>query len=35
LFSPLYWLLVGAILAALGWLCRRWVFPGLHDKMLR
>ena len=26
--SPLYWLLVFAILAAAGWLCRRWVFPG-------
>jgi len=26
--SPLYWLLVSAILAAAGWLCRRWVFPG-------
>ena len=26
--SPLYWLLVVAILAAAGWLCRRWVFPA-------
>jgi len=24
--SPLYWLVVVAILAAAGWLCRRWVF---------
>jgi ABC-type branched-subunit amino acid transport system permease subunit len=28
LHSPLYWLLALAILAAAGWLCRRWVFPG-------
>ena len=26
LHSPLYWLVVVAILAAAGWLCRRWVF---------
>jgi MYXO-CTERM domain-containing protein len=26
LHSPLYWLLALAILAAAGWLCRRWVF---------
>jgi hypothetical protein len=26
LHSPLYWLIVVAILAAAGWLCRRWVF---------
>jgi len=24
--SPLYWLAVIAILAAAGWLCRRWAF---------
>jgi hypothetical protein len=28
LHSPLYWLLAAAILAAAGWLCRRWVFPA-------
>lgn len=28
LHSPLYWLLVSTILAAAGWLCWRWVFPG-------
>ena len=26
LHSPLYWLVVVAILAAAGWLCRHWVF---------
>jgi hypothetical protein len=26
LHSPLYWLVVVALLAAAGWLCRRWVF---------
>ena len=26
LHSPPYWLVVVAILAAAGWLCRRWVF---------
>ena len=26
LHSPLYWLVAAAILAAAGWLCRRWVF---------
>ena len=26
--SPLYWLLALTILAAAGWLCRRWVFPA-------
>ena len=26
LHSPLYWLVAVAILAAAGWLCRRWVF---------
>ena len=26
LHSPLYWLVVLAVLAAAGWLCRRWVF---------
>ena len=26
LHSPLYWLVVVAIVAAAGWLCRRWVF---------
>jgi hypothetical protein len=26
LHSPLYWLVVVAVLAAAGWLCRRWVF---------
>jgi uncharacterized membrane protein (DUF106 family) len=28
LHSPLYWLLVSAILTTAGWLCRRWMFPG-------
>jgi hypothetical protein len=28
LHSPLYWLLALAILAASGWLCRRWVFAA-------
>ena len=28
LHSPLYWLQAAAIVAAAGWLCRRWVFPA-------